>query len=341
MRYLIYIVNCRVRKIVVPFSLHNRYGAYDYSTDIPGALKLAISFGKIRNVAVSALFVISVGCPFVCADAAIQSVAISPSNSALGLAETDPAALVRKVSQNELTNSYGHRPSMRYQLRKVTDKSDTTKEIVETGDGAVARLIAISGNALAPERAQQEAQRLHSISSDPAIEAHRRSSEKRDAQRVDEIMRLLPDAFVYRYTGTIDTALGPAIRLTFGPNPKFSPPDLISRVLTGIRGEIWINPGDLRVVRVDGHIFKTVDYGWGLLGTLDPGGTVRLEQTKTSECGWQLAHLSIHLHGRALLLKRLRVSIEETATDYHLVPSSWTYRDAVRWLLDAFPQPAH
>jgi hypothetical protein len=257
------------------------------------------------------------------------------------LAQTDPSALVRRASQNELANSYAQRPPMRYQLRKVTAKSDTTKEIVETRDGAVARLIAVGGRPLAPARTQQEVQRLHRVSSDPGIEAHRRNSEKRDAQRIDEIMRLLPDAFIYQYAGGTGTAQAPAIHLTFVPNPKFSPPDLISRVLKGIRGDIWIDPDNLRIVRIDGRVFKTVDYAWGLLGTLDPGGRILLEQTKTSECGWQLTHLSVHLQGKALLFKALHISIEETTTDYNRVPSRWTYQDAVSWLLDVFPELAH
>ncbi len=340
MRYLIYIVNCRVRKIVVPYSLRGRGDACHYTTYVREAVRSAISVETIYRAAIVLFFVVSFGFSFARANAAVQSVAVSGSNSALALAQTDPSALVRNASQNELANSYGHRLPMRYRLRKITAKSDTTKEIVETRDGAVARLIAVDGHALGPARAQQEAQRLHSVSSDPAIEAHRRSSERRDAQRINEIMRLLPDAFIYRYAGKIDTPDGSAIHLTFGPNPKFSPPDLTTRVLTGIRGDIWIDADDLRVVRIDGHIFKTVDYGWGLLGTVNPGGTVLLERTKTSECGWQLTRLSIHLHGRALLFKTLHISIEETATDYHRVSSSWTYQDAVRWLLGVFPKLA-
>jgi len=58
--------------------------------------------------------------------------------------------------------------------------------------------------------------------------------------------------------------------MTFEPNPHFSPPTLESRILTGIRGEIWIDPTDLRVVRIEGHLFREVEYGWGILGTLYP-----------------------------------------------------------------------
>ena len=83
------------------------------------------------------------------------------------LAQSNPTELMRRASQNELANSYGHRPPMRYQLRKINAKSDTTKEIVETVDGGVARLIAIGGQPLSPGQEQQEAERLRALDANP------------------------------------------------------------------------------------------------------------------------------------------------------------------------------
>jgi hypothetical protein len=37
--------------------------------------------------------------------------------------------------------------------------------------------------------------------------------------------------------------------------------------------------------------------------------------------------------GKELMLKSLRVFVDETATDYHLVPIGWKYTDAIEWLL--------
>ena len=146
-------------------------------------------------------------------------------------------------------------------------------------------------------------------------------------------MRLLPEAFVNHFEGSVEAPNGTAIRMTFEPNPHFSPPTLESRILTGIRGEIWIDPTDLRVVRIEGHLFREVDYGWGILGTLYPGGTIRIEQVKTPECGWQLSHLVLNMTGKELMLKSLRVVVDETANDYHPVPPEWKYTDAINWLL--------
>ncbi len=247
---------------------------------------------------------------------------------------------MRQASKNELANSYGHRPSLRYQLRKITAKIDTTKETVETRNGGVARLIALDGRPLSRAQEKHEIERLRSVYADPAIEAHRRRNEMRDGNRIEKFMRLLPNAFLYRSAGAVDTAQGRMIRLTFTPNPKFSPPDFESRILTGIRGEVLIDPQELRVKRIDGRIFKNVDFGWGILGTLYPGGILLIEQSKTAACGWQMAHLKLRLEGKALLFKAIHITTDETATNYQTVPREWTYKDAVQWLLHKYSPPA-
>ncbi len=265
------------------------------------------------------------------AKATFDSPGKNTSVSAWSMAQSDPAALVRAATKNEFNNSYGHRPPLRYQVRKVTQRSDTTKLIVETRNGGVARLIAIRNRPLTNAQEQVEIERLRTLSTDRTSEEHRRRSEERDAARIAEVMHLLPEAFLYQLKSP-ENSTG-LIWLSFTPNPRFSPPTLESRVLTGIHGDIWIDAQDLRVVRIDGQLYRTVDYGWGILGTLYPGGTVRIEQTKTADCGWQLAHLKLNLVGKELLFKALHIQLDEFATDYHPVPSGWKYTDAIQWLL--------
>ena len=293
----------------------------------PLARRPWLSLSLIRAI----LFTLTFGCSW--AWGRSELAANKTNSSAWNLAKSDPHALVKAAIENELKDSYGHGPPVRYLLRKKTRNTDTTKEIVETSQGGVARLIALHNQPLNATQTQTELQRLHKLASDPAAQQHRLHSEERDAARITAVMRLLPDAFLNQFEGSVKTPNGAAIRMTFAPNPHFSPPSFESRVLTGIRGEIWIDPTDLRVVRIEGHIFRTVDYGWGILGILHPGGTIRIEQVKTSECGWQLAHLRLNMTGKALMLKSLRVAVDETATDYHLVPTGWKYTDAIQWLL--------
>jgi hypothetical protein len=272
------------------------------------------------------------------AGASSDSTGTNTSASAWSMAQSDPAALVRAATQNEFNNSYGHRPPLRYQVRKVTQRSDTTKQIVETRGGGVARLIAIGNKSLTGAQEQAEIERLRALSTDRTNQEHRRRSEERDAAQIAEIMHLLPEAFLYQLKRP-ENSTG-LIHLSFTPNPRFSPPTLESRVLTGIHGDIWIDAQDLRVVRIEGQLYRTVDYGWGILGTVYPGGTILIEQTKTIDCGWQLAHLKLNLVGKELLFKALHIQLDEFATDYHPVPNGWKYTDAIQFLLQMPAMPA-
>jgi hypothetical protein len=276
-------------------------------------------------------FVLMLGSPW--AGAQSDPSAEATGSSAWSLAKSDPHALVQAAIENELKNSYGHRAPMRYLLRKKTRNTDATKEIVETSQGGAARLVAIHNQPLTATQMQTELQRLHGLASDPTAQQHRHHNEERDAARIAGVMRLLPEAFLNQFEGSVQTPNGVAIRMTFTPNPHFSPPTLESRILTGIRGEIWIDPTDLRVVRIEGHLFREVEYGWGILGTLYPGGTIRIDQAKTPDCSWELAHLNLNMTGKELMLKSLRLVVDETTTDYHTVPAGWKYTDAIEWLL--------
>lgn len=267
------------------------------------------------------------------ATAQSDSPAETINSSAWTLAKSDPHALVEAAIENELKNMYGHGAPVRYLLRKKTRSNDTTKEIVETKEGGVARLAALHNQPLNATQTQTELERLRELRSDPVAQQHRRHNEERDAARIAGVMRLLPEAFINRFEGPVQTPNGTAIRMTFAPKPHFYPPTLESRILTGIRGEIWIDPTDLRVVRIEGHLFREVEYGWGILGTLYPGGTIRIEQTKTLEDGWQLSHLTLNMTGKELMLKSLRVLVDETASNYHPIPAGWKYTNAIDFLL--------
>src|ERR1700722_7662376 len=59
----------------------------------------------------------------------------------------DPVPLVRRASQNDLKSANCNHP-YRYRLHKIDDNKITTKEVVETKDGDVARLIAMNDKPL-------------------------------------------------------------------------------------------------------------------------------------------------------------------------------------------------
>ena len=243
----------------------------------------------------------------------------------------DPTALVRRAVQHRMDAAQNHHP-LRYLLRKKDEQHDTTKDIIETNDGAVARLVAINGQPLSAEANQAELERLNTLANHPEIQQHRHRREQKDAERVNRLMRLLPDAFLYRYEGMAPCAAGPCYRLTFSPNPHFAPPDVEASIFRGLAGEVWIDQEQERLTRLDAHVVANVDFGWGLLGKLDKGGTILLEQSDIGGRDWEATGMKLNLTGKALVVKSLNIEITEQASHFSKVPPGVDYRKAIQLL---------
>ncbi|RXS96480.1 hypothetical protein [Silvibacterium dinghuense] len=252
---------------------------------------------------------------------------------------SDPVPLVRRAAANELKPSDPH--PYRFRLRKVDDEKIITKLTVETKEGDVARIVEYNDKPVGPIVNQNEIDRLTNLLDHPDIQEHRRKREQEDSNRANEMIRMLPDAFLYHFEGMADGPSGPAFRLTLKPNPNFHPPDREAEVYAGMAGELWIDQKQERMVRLDVHLIADVNFGWGILGKLYKGGSILVEQKDVGNGHWEQFHFKMNLQGKALLVKTLNFSTTEDESDFEPVPADWGYRDAVKLLLaQKPPQPA-
>jgi len=242
-------------------------------------------------------------------------------------------AMVKRVLQVELeeaqTSAQSH--PLQYKLRKQSPRIATTKLIVESKDGDVARLIAINDGPLSADDEQRENARLQGLLDDPGLQHHRQEREKGDADRARKVMRALPDAFVYTYAGVVDTPQGLSYKLSFQPNPDFDPQDLEAQVLKGMAGELWIDVAQQRVTRLVGKRLHDVDYGWGIIGKLDQGGTLLLEQADIGNHQWRTTHMVLVMNARAFW-KIIRLDTTLDLSEFTPVTSGLSYQQAIQLL---------
>ena len=250
----------------------------------------------------------------------------------------DPQALVRRTAHNELHVSNSGHP-YRFQLRKVDEGRITTKEIIETKDGDVARLIAINDKPLNPEDQQRELDRLNNLLAHPELQEHRHQNEQKDSGRGDEMVRLLPDAFIYHYEGMVQGPNGPCYRLTFKPNPNFRPPDREADVFAGMVGELWVDQKQERIVQINARLIKDVEFGWGILGRLYKGGSFFVKQADVGDHHWEATYMKLDLTGVALLFKSLSFQTTEESSNFKPVPPQIDYRQAIKMLEAESPAP--
>ena len=246
------------------------------------------------------------------------------------LSNEEAQAMVRRVLHTEMDAAEDASHPMQYRLHKTSPRLSTTKVIVETKDGDVARLIAINDGPLSAQDEQAEQGRLQTLLNDPNLQRHRQEREQGDTERARKVIRALPDAFLYSYAGIADTPQGPNYRLSFQPNPGFNPQDLEAQVLKGMAGELWIDVAQKRVTRLEGKRIHDVDYGWGILGKLDQGGTLLLEQTDVGNHQWRTTHMALVMNAR-FLVKTVKLDTTLDLSQFEPVPSM-TYQQAIQML---------
>jgi len=259
--------------------------------------------------------------------AAGQPAGQPPAPAAAVLAPAKAQELVGRALASELRSAQDASRPVRYRLRKSSPRLTTTKAIIETRDGDVARLVALYDKPLSAADEQTEENRLSTLLTDPSRQRHRKQSEEGDMRIVLKLLRMLPQAFLYQYAG----AAGNVEKFTFRPNPTFSPPDLETQALTSMGGEIWIDAAQERVTRLEGHLQQDTNYGWGVLGKLDKGGWLVLEQAEVGAGNWRIVRLQMKMNLR-LLFKMKNFDTVEEMSDYAPVPASIDYRQAIQML---------
>jgi hypothetical protein len=240
-------------------------------------------------------------------------------------------ALVERALASELHSAQDTTHPMRFLLRKSSPRLTSTKEIIETKDGDVARLLALFDKPLSPAEEQWEQARLDGLLSDPSRQRHRKQGEEGDMGIVLKLLRMLPEAFFYQYAGAESGPAGTVQKFTFRPNPNFSPPDFETRALTALNGDIWIDNVLERVSRLEGHLQQDTDYGWGILGKLDKGGWIVIEQAEVGGSQWRIVRFKMKMNLRVLFKNKSFDTMEEM-TQYAPVPVGIDYRQAIQML---------
>jgi hypothetical protein len=248
-----------------------------------------------------------------------------------------PRSWIADAAANELKALHHTDSYLRYRTHTISDKGDVVRDVVESKEGTVARLIMRDGKPLTDEQDKAERQRLNDMIESPsAFYRHIRNSES-DRKMADKLVPLMADAAIYTYTpgqpqsGKNGGAL--EIVIDYKPNPKFNPPNTEAEALTGLEGRVWIDSKSHYLVRMEGTISRGVNFGWGMLAHIYPGGKLELNQTDAGGSRWIFTYFSMRLTVRALMLKTVNVRTESAGSNFQTI-GPMSYQDAIRLMLD-------
>jgi len=257
------------------------------------------------------------------------------------LLSVPPRSLVVDAAANELVALHHKDSYLRYRMETVNERGDQVRDVIESKDGTVARLILKDGKPLTPEQDKGERQRLNDVIASPAAYAKHVKNGESEKKMADTLVPLMADAMINTYapgqpqSGRNGGAL--EIVLDYKPNPKYVPPSTEAEALTGLQGRVWIDAKTHYVVRMEGTIFRGVNFGWGMLAHIYPGGKLVLNQTNVGGNRWVFTDFSMQLTVRALMVKTLNIRSSAKASDYQTI-APMSYQEAIRLLL-ATPLP--
>lgn len=248
-----------------------------------------------------------------------------------------PDELVRQTVAQEVaaTNSPVKHS---FRSRRVAAKGSQTHLYVETTQAMAGMLIAVNDRPLTAEQEQAEFGHLDWLINNPDQLHRKHVREQQDAERTVKIVKALPDAFHYEYAGTepgsaeVGKPGDTLVRLTFTPNPNYSPPSHEEQVLTGLRGYLLIDTDAKRLAEIDGTLFRDVTFGWGILGRLNQGGHFLVKQADVGDGTWDITRMKLDITGKILLVKGFALISDETFSDFQPVPSTTTFAQGAAML---------
>lgn len=233
---------------------------------------------------------------------------------------------------------------LRYEMHIVDAKGDMVRDVIESKDGPVARLIQKEGRPLTPEEDAAERERLQAMLDSPAALARHMRNEQSGKKLAAEMISQLPEAMIYSYAPGQPqredrSADAPAeVVVDFKPNPAWNPPTMAAGALTGFEGRTWIDARTHTMTRLDGTIFRGVNFGWGFVAHIYPGGKVYFEQVRVGEQRWIFSHFVEHATVRAMMVKTIKEDSEIQGSKFTEI-AAMGYQDAIHLLL-ARPLPS-
>jgi len=226
--------------------------------------------------------------------------------------------LVREVIQNQLKDN-SHTYFFAWTQRNYKGHGTQVERLVETPQGTVSRVVLIDDKPLSPEQRKAEDERARKML-DPAQMRRKHKEQMEDDERTRKMLAVIPDAFDFVYLGSIPGPNGHKLaRIRFTPRPSFNPPSREMMVFTGMQGEMLVDENSRRLAKIDGTLFKDVNFGWGILGRLYKGGRFIIEQCEITPSHWEATKMVLHFDGKALMVKSIHIDDNETSWDFRPV----------------------
>jgi hypothetical protein len=240
------------------------------------------------------------------------------------LAAQNPQELISDACHNE-NQQRKHIALWASQVERRTGGHVYREEEIETVDGPLHRLLSLDGHEPSPSERKRDDDRLRALTENPQTQAALKKDREAEEEQLDNLLRAIPDAFLFEDQGKQEDVE----KLTFRPNPAYKPATYEQAVLHAMSGVVLIDLFEKRLARISGTLTQPVNFGHGLVGHLNQGGTIEIVRVRLSAGVWKTSVLRINLDGRFALLKKVSRHVDETHSDFEPVPPNADIRQAL------------
>jgi hypothetical protein len=238
----------------------------------------------------------------------------------------EPRQIVEQAVRAELADDAAdHSLWLFYEIDRKPNEG-VAQWVAQTRMGEVDRVLQQDGQQLT---LNQQRNKMQSFINDESAQAKQRRSSQHDDKQATEMLNLLPQAFIWTKVGRD----GGTTYLHFRPDPDFRPPTWESRVFAAMEGDMAVDDAQHRIVSLRGKLISEVKFGWGLLGSLEPGGTFNVERRQVGHGIWQITETHVHIQGHALLFKNISQQEDDVKSKFEELPSNISFQAAEEKLM--------
>jgi hypothetical protein len=232
-----------------------------------------------------------------------------------------PQEIIQQAVNVERTADQNDHSNWLYLEESDKPKEHVLQWVAGTQRGNVDRILENNGQEVAEPRQQELIERFLN---DTRAQKKQVEEENHDNQQIEDLLKLLPAAFLWTQTGATPTTTS----LHFEPAPNFHPPTREARVFSSMTGDLVIDNQQHRICKVKGHLIHDVTFGGGLLGRLKERSSFSLEQQQVGPALWELTAIHVHLVGNALLFKSVSLQEDDERSRFQYEPANITLEQA-------------
>jgi hypothetical protein len=192
------------------------------------------------------------------------------------------------------------KPNYNYYERDTDPSNGKSKtyEVLMLRGSPYQRLVSVNGKKLSPTQRQEEEEKLQQETAKRGKEsqeqrARRIAGYEADRQRDHRMIEELIKAFDFKMRGTGSMDGHSVYIIDATPRAGYQPPDAHAKVLTGMKGTLWIDRSTFQWVKVEAHVIHTVSIS-GFLADVEPGTRFELEKMPIDGQIWLPKHFRMN-----------------------------------------------